>query len=77
MRAVVAYLHNVGAAVSHLLNALTGGSARHSFSARVGWRAAYDVAWAIRAELIVNAVLFSRDHCREQAREAGLIPADG
>jgi len=71
--AVIGYVQNVFAGLSHLLNAVLGGDARHSFSARVGHLAAHDVTWAIRAELIVNAVLFSRDHCAEQAREEGLI----
>ena len=70
---MIAYLENLVAGFSHLLNALTGGDARVSFSARVG-AAAYrgSVSASVIAALI-DALLFSRNHCEEHAREEGLI----
>lgn len=67
------YLENVVAGFSHLLNAITGGDARVSFSARTG-AAAYrgsKVAKVITA--LIDALLFSKNHCLEHAREEGLI----
>lgn len=76
MSAALAYLENLIAGFSHLFNALTGGSARHSFSARIG-AAAYDGAlWAVAVERIINSLAFSDDHCREHAVEEGLLPAE-
>lgn len=71
---VPAYFENVFAALSHLVNALTGGEAMNSFSARTGAEAVRGKAWARVTERVINAVLFSRNHCREHAREEGLIP---
>ena len=68
-----AYLENVFAALSHLANALTGGQAMNSFSARTGAAAIQGKRWALVAERVINAVLFSRNHCREHAREEGLV----
>lgn len=70
---MIAYLENLVAGFSHFLNALTGGDARNSFSARVGMLASRGVDWAEVAEAIINALAFSRDHCREHAREEGLL----
>lgn len=67
-----AYLENLGAALSHVLNALTGGSAMNSFSARTGAAAIRGAAWALVCERLINGLLFSRNHCREHAREEGL-----
>lgn len=71
--AVIAYIQNVFAGASHLLNAVTGGPAKHSFSAWSGFKASCGVGWRRIVCVIVNALLFSRNHCLEQAREEGLI----
>lgn len=71
--ALIRYLENVLAGVSHLVNALTGGDARFSFSARVGASASRGRRWAIVTEKVIDAMLFSRNHCYEHAREEGLI----
>jgi hypothetical protein len=71
--AVIAYIQNVFAGASHLLNAITGGPAKHSFSAWSGFKASRGVEWRRIVCVIVNALLFSRNHCLEQAREEGLI----
>lgn len=71
--ALYAYAENVLAGVSHLLNALTGGDARNSFSARAGAEAVKGRAWAKVASAIIDRLLFSRNHCIEHAREEGLI----
>lgn len=70
---MIAYLQNVVAGLSHLINALTGGSAMNSFSARVGWRASQGAVWAIGLAAVIDACAFSRNHCAEHAREEGLI----
>ncbi len=71
--ALWAYLQNVVGGASHLLNALTGGDCMNSFSARVG-KAQHDgEAWASIAAAIIEALLFSENHCLEHAREEGLI----
>lgn len=67
------YFENVGAALSHLLNALLGGNAMNSFSARTGAAAIRGEAWALVCERLINGLLFSRNHCREHAREEGLV----
>ena len=67
------YLENVVAGLSHLINALTGGDARVSWSARLGAeayrgnRASAVLAW------VIDTVLFSKGHCFEHAQEEGLI----
>jgi len=67
------YLERVIAALSHLLNALTGGSPSNSFSARVGFEAHHGKRWAIRTARLIDGLLWSRNHCHEHAREEGLI----
>lgn len=69
----MSYLENVVAGFSHLFNALTGGSAMNSFSARVGWRASQGAMWAVGVAAVIDALAFSRNHCAEHAREEGLI----
>lgn len=71
--AVIAYVQNVFAGLSHLLNSILLGDPRQSFSARVGAAAYTGERWAEYAEAAINLALFSRNHCREQAHEAGLI----
>lgn len=70
---MIGYVLNVAAGLSHLLNAVTGGKAHHSFSARTGASAIKGRRWARLAELFVDLLLFSPGHCRERAREEGLI----
>lgn len=70
---MIAYLTNVGAGLSHLLNAVMGGHPRHSFSARCGAAAARGKGWAKACAAVIDALLFSRNHCAEKAREEGLI----
>ena len=73
IKAVRRYLENVGAGVSHLINALTGGDARVSWSARLGAEAYRGNLTSAVLALIVDTVLFSKGHCFEHAREEGLI----
>lgn len=57
------YLINVLAGLSVLFNALTGGSYRNTFSARVGYYSAVPHSrWAVVAERIINFI-FQSDHC--------------
>lgn len=67
------YLTNVVAGFSHFLNALTGGKPWNSFSARAGAEASKGKLLAKVASAIIDALLFSRNHCLERAREEGLI----
>lgn len=68
-----AYLTNVGAGFSHLFNAITGGSPVNSFSARVGAQVVKGKRWAKAVAAVIDALLFSHNHCVEHAREEGLI----
>jgi hypothetical protein len=61
-------------ALDLLLNAILGGSARQTLSARTGYALYRGKRWARVAAPIIDGLLFSRNHCTEQAREAGLIP---
>lgn len=70
---MIDYLRNVGAGLSHLLNAVLGGDPRYSFSARVGKAQAAGKGWAKAVGSVIDAALFSRNHCIEHAREEGLI----
>lgn len=70
---MIAYLQNLFAAVSHLLNAIRGGSARYPLSAAAGEAAEDGERWGLIAEAIIDRLLFSKNHCREQAAEYGLI----
>lgn len=67
------YLENVLAGLSHLINAVTGGSARVSWSARLGAEAFYGNRVSAVLAAFIDAALFSRNHCREHAFEEGLI----
>lgn len=70
---MIDYLKNIVAGFSHFLNALTGGDPRNSFSARMG---ALSYAGSPLATVVcgfIDALLFSRNHCVEHAREEGLI----
>jgi hypothetical protein len=73
MKAVRRYLENVVAGLSHLINALTGGDARVSWSARLGAEAHNGNVLSAVLALIIDTVLFSRGHCYEHAKEEGLI----
>lgn len=68
-----AYLSNLVGGFSHLLNALTGAPAKHSFSAWSGFRAQAGVKWRKGACAVINFILRSRNHCLEHAREEGLL----
>lgn len=70
---MIAYVENLIAGLSHLLNALTGGDARFSFSARCGAQAEKGKAWAKACCAVIDRLLFSKNHCIEHAREEGLI----
>lgn len=70
---MIRYAENVVAGFSHLLNAVTGGDARNSFSARMGAEAARGSRLAAFVTACIDALLFSRNHCLEHAREEGLI----
>lgn len=72
-RAVKAYFAEVGVALTCLLNALTGGSHKHTFSARCGAAAAQGVWWGVVLAPVIDRLLFSRKHCWEQAIEEGLL----
>lgn len=73
MPRLLAYVHNVLAGASHWFNALMGGEPRYSFSARVGAAEHKGKRWAWVVASIIDAALFSNNHCEEQAREEGLI----
>lgn len=70
---MISYLRNVGAGLSHLLNSVTGGDPRYSFSARVGRAQVQGKRWANVVAAVIDRLLFSRDHCLEHAYEEGLI----
>lgn len=70
---MIAYLSNLIGGFSHFLNALTGGRAENSLSARCGAAAHAGKGWAKVACAVIDALLFSRNHCLERAREEGLI----
>lgn len=67
------YIWNVFSGLSHLLNALTGGDPRVSFSARIGAASHRGSALAAAIEAAIDAILFSRRHCYEHAVEEGLL----
>ena len=67
-------LHALGSAATRLLNALLWGDAHQSFSARTGYALYRGKRWAKIVAPMIDALLFSKNHCTEQAREAGLIP---
>jgi hypothetical protein len=67
------YLKTVVSGFSHLLNALTGGNPRYSFSARVGALSYRGRVWASVVASLIDTLLFSKNHCIEHAREEGLI----
>lgn len=68
------YLENLIAGFSHFLNALTGGKATNSFSARMGAEAWHGSRFAWVITQVINTLLFSENHCLEHAIEEGLIP---
>ena len=70
---MIGYLRNVGAGLSHLLNAVTGGDPRFSFSARVGKAQYGGKRWAKVTAWVIDRLLFSHRHCLEHAAEEGLI----
>jgi hypothetical protein len=70
----MSYWINVGASVSVVLNTLTGGSYRNTFSARTGYAASIGKKWAMTIEKGINAIpFFSDNHCYLEAKSEGLI----
>jgi hypothetical protein len=68
------YFINVLAACSVVLNTLTGGSYRNTFSARTGYSASIGKKWAMPIEKGINAIpFFSNNHCYIEAKSEGLI----
>ena len=68
------YLINVLASCSVVLNALTGGSYRNTFSARTGYASMAGKNWAIVVEKVINSIpVFKANHCYLEARNEGLI----
>jgi len=53
------------------------GDAKQSFSARTGYALYRGKLWARIMAPVINLLLWSRNHCTEQAREAGLIDGAG
>lgn len=66
--------HALGAAFTRTLNAVLWGDAEQSLSARTGYALYRGKRWAKVVAPLIDGLLFSRNHCTEQAREAGLIP---
>ncbi|RCS70191.1 hypothetical protein [Vibrio casei] len=56
------YLINVLASISVVLNTITGGSYRNTFSARVGYCSVNGDPWAIRTEKWIDRIL-GDGHC--------------
>ena len=73
-RGPVQIAHAIGTAFTHVLNALLWGDAKVSFSARTGYAAYRGKVWGKVMAPVINLLLWSRNHCEEQARESGLIP---
>ena len=73
MKSVRLYLWNVVAGLSHFVNALSGGTPRVSLSARLGAEAYHGNRLAKVLAFMIDAILFSRNHCLEHAAEEGLI----
>ena len=70
----MSYLINVCASASVVLNALTGGSYRNTFSARTGCAAYNRKKWALLAEEWINKIpFFSANHCYLEAKNEGLL----
>ena len=67
------YLENVVASLSHLINALTGGDARVSWSARLGAETYHGNRVSAVLAWLIDRLLFSKGHCFEHAQEEGLI----
>lgn len=73
MKTLRLYLWNLVAGISHLLNAIAGGDPRVSLSARLGAEAFHGNRVSLTLTRIIDALLFSRNHCLEHAREERLI----
>ena len=68
------YIINVLASFSVILNTLTGGSYRNTFSARTGAAARHEKKWAVIVEKIINLIpIFSKNHCELEAINEGLL----
>jgi len=68
------YLINVLASFSVVINTLTGGSYRNTFSARTGCAASKGSKWAVVAEKAINAIpAFKANHCYLEAKNEGLL----
>ena len=70
---ILRYLQNLLAGFSHFINALTGGDASVTWSARLGAEAYYGNRVSTVLAEIIDRLLFSPDHCFEQAVEERLI----
>lgn len=64
----------LGSAFTRVLNTFLWGDAKQSFSARTGYALYRGKLWAKAMAPTINLLLWSRNHCTEQAREAGLVP---
>lgn len=73
-RGPVQIVSALGSAFTRTLNAVLWGDANQSLSARTGYALHRGKRWAKIVAPFIDGVLFSRNHCTEQAREAGLIP---
>lgn len=71
------YLINVLASISVVLNTITGGSYRNTFSARVGYCVRVGKSWAIPAEKFID-LIFGDGHCfGEYVNEKGTFNEKG
>lgn len=70
----MSYFISVLASFSVVLNAITGGGYRNTFSARTGYAASMGAGWALKAEVAINSLpFFSDNHCRNEAINEGLM----
>ena len=61
------------ASLSVVLNTITGGSYRNTFSARTGLASMQGAKWAKITETGINTILFSGNHCHNEAKNEGLL----
>ncbi len=64
-RVFMKYVINVLASLSVMLNTVTGGSYRNTFSARVGYQSfVHHKGWAKKVEKFINWLpFFAKNHC--------------
>lgn len=62
------YIINILASLSVILNTVTGGSYRNTFSARVGYQSNIkNKFWAKTCETVINTILFfDKNHCYKE-----------